>query len=492
MIREFLKHSFTYGLGTFLTRGTSFLLLPLYTRALTPYDYGIISYLSSLLVFSLPLITLEIIQGMGIHYAETKTDEERSSYISSAFIFLIFMSFLFIVISLCFKQEITTVLLGATLNSNIVLMAVLAIIVNGLFLYLQSQLLWQLKSLTYSTISLINAFVTIFATVMLVLVFKTGIIGVFTARVAGYLSGAIVAWFKLRKYIKLTFNVQKIKALLSYSLPLVPANIGYYAFLYVDQLAVKHFLGLQQAGIYGVSCRFAVIAHLLVSTIGSALVPLIYRHSEQPRTKIQLERIFRLVLLAIFAIFIGSILFSGLLVRVFATSAYMSATPLIPLLVIAAFLANMHIFLPGLALRKKTKVIAVIYMFGGVLNLLANFIFIPFMGLIGACLATLLSSFLVFCTYLYFNQRYYPIKFHGIKIMFSCLIVWLFYFFCTFFFGKNSMSFSFSSIAWKFLLLFSMMLAFIPLLFSKAERGMLKLFRLKKIFRYSFQSQSYK
>ena len=41
--RDLLKHSAIYGLGLILTRLASVILLPLYTRHLSPADYGILS-----------------------------------------------------------------------------------------------------------------------------------------------------------------------------------------------------------------------------------------------------------------------------------------------------------------------------------------------------------------------------------------------------------------------------------------------------------------
>ena len=44
-IFSLFKHTLTYGIGDILQRFLSILLLPIYTRYLTPGDYGIISLL---------------------------------------------------------------------------------------------------------------------------------------------------------------------------------------------------------------------------------------------------------------------------------------------------------------------------------------------------------------------------------------------------------------------------------------------------------------
>ena len=42
-IKELLKDTVVYGLGTLTTKGLGFLLIPIYTRYLTPGDYGILA-----------------------------------------------------------------------------------------------------------------------------------------------------------------------------------------------------------------------------------------------------------------------------------------------------------------------------------------------------------------------------------------------------------------------------------------------------------------
>ena len=46
MSQSFLRHTAVYGIGSLLVPAASFLLLPLYTRALSPAEYGVLEILS--------------------------------------------------------------------------------------------------------------------------------------------------------------------------------------------------------------------------------------------------------------------------------------------------------------------------------------------------------------------------------------------------------------------------------------------------------------
>ena len=52
-IKRISKNSFWFALGTILTQAMGFFLLPLYTRFLTPADYGIISIADCHLIYTL-------------------------------------------------------------------------------------------------------------------------------------------------------------------------------------------------------------------------------------------------------------------------------------------------------------------------------------------------------------------------------------------------------------------------------------------------------
>ena len=59
-LKELLRHSAIYGLGSIVARVLGVLLLPLYTRYLSPSDYGLIETLVALAA----VLTALVAQGM--------------------------------------------------------------------------------------------------------------------------------------------------------------------------------------------------------------------------------------------------------------------------------------------------------------------------------------------------------------------------------------------------------------------------------------------
>ena len=75
--RDLLKHSAIYGLGQILARLASIILLPLYTRYLTPADYGILSVID-LAIGVLALVAAGGLAGtVNLFHFDVKTESDR-------------------------------------------------------------------------------------------------------------------------------------------------------------------------------------------------------------------------------------------------------------------------------------------------------------------------------------------------------------------------------------------------------------------------------
>ncbi len=442
MIRAFLRHSIIYTVGIFLTRGISFLLLPLYTRVLSPNDYGLISILSSLAALTLPFLTLELTQAIGIYYSESRSEAERVSYYSTAFWFILISNICYALVFYSCYQHLNYGFLSDITTKTILFVVFLGTAINTVFNILQSQLLWRQKSVQYSSITIVSVLATILLTVYFVLNLRLGAMGVFLASLFGNLIGALLSLYTTRAYIKAEFNLGKLKQLLSFSTPLIPSNLGFYAFLYIDQLLVNHYLGMSSAGIYAVACRFVIVVNLVLYAIGSALPPFIYQNHQNLQTKISLEFITRLFVIFAFLIVLGLLLAGGDIIVLFTTPAYLGAAKLISLLALATFIININIFAPGLIIAKRSGIISSLNILAALLNLGLCFYLIPKFGIEGAALSSLMSAVLFGISYFVVSQKLYRIEYNWIRFLGAFVTFVLLY--CNFY----QYNLSFSKVLW--------------------------------------------
>lgn len=416
MIRQFFKDSFTYGLAGILSRGIQILLIPIYTRVFAPQEYGIIDWLTVIAALINLTVALEISQGVARYISEADTKYDKSAYASTSVLFTLAAYGLFAILCISFSSELALAVIGSEEYTYVIIAAVAAIALNGVYVLLQDLLRWQFKPFEYAVTSIVFSITAASVSIYLVLVPKLGISGIYYGQIAGAIVGMALSWFYSRDIFTLKFDRKRCKTMLVYSIPLVPSSMAVFANLYIDRIAIKEISGLSDLGIYGVGFRFASIMSLLLMGFQATITPLIFKNHKNPETPDNIARIFLYYLAITGSLIIFLSLFSSELLRVFATSEYYIAWSVIPVLAVALLVANSYIFSPGLFLAKKTKTIAFITVLCAIANFALNIVLIPVLGILGAAIASLLSATLLFALYISNSQKLYRVPYNWRKL----------------------------------------------------------------------------
>lgn len=419
LFKHFIKNSAIYGIATMLARGVSFLLLPLYTRALSPADYGVSDVIATIISLLGIIIPMEIGQGLYRFFPEGQTEEEKIKYSSTAFWFVLGLNALFLSICLPFSTRLAEMILGSTDSVKYLIVALVTLFIysplNLMLLVLQS----RLQAVEYGVVNLAITVFSIIVSIFAVLILRMGIMGVLLGNIVGYFSGAILAIYFAQQYFKYTFHWEQLREMISFSLPLIPSSIGYFATLYVNRFALSILLNFTEVGLFSIAYRLVSPISLIMNSLSSSLLPLVYANYRLEETPKTLARIFRLTFSACMILILLFSLFSRELLFVFTTSEYFPAATLILPLTIATVFTGMYLFTVGLVIAKKTNIIAVINITSGVLNFALNWLLIPLFGIIGSSLAACLSVLANFLISMYYSQKYYFIPVAWRQIWFS-------------------------------------------------------------------------
>ncbi|MBM3362780.1 MAG: polysaccharide biosynthesis protein [Betaproteobacteria bacterium] len=421
MLRSFLKDSAYYGLATVLSRGISFLLVPLYTHVLSPAAFG---SLDLLLVFA-NLITLtvalEVSQAVQRFYPDTADGAQRRRLFSTALWFSLAAYLGFAVFAWLTSPVLAPLVMGQAGLELPFRIGLVYILVNGLFVFLLNQLRCELRSRAYSLVSFTASLFTTAASVLLTLVARQGLAGLVAAMAIGSAAGLGLAIGLLRQRVCVQFDVAVLNRLLRFALPLVPSGLAVFLNTYVDRLLINRLLSTAEVGVYGFAIRIATLATVLMVAFQGSLTPLLYARYREPDTPAQLARLFRgfvvCALIAIILLAAGS----RLLVAWLAPAAFAQAEVVIAVLALALLLAQMYIFAPGPALQGKTHLFWLVNGSVAVLNVLLNLLLIPRLGLAGAALATALAAFAGFCGFMAASQRLYPVPHRWPPLIWACV-----------------------------------------------------------------------
>lgn len=372
-------------------------------------------------------IALEVSQGVARFYASESDRARQIGYASSAFWFTVGSYSLFALAALGFAPVVAESIMGQKNLEAAFKIGVVHIWANGLFYLIQNQFRWELRSAHYASVSIVMSVVTALVSVWLTWFLDFGLLGLLSGLAVGSVTGTVMGLYWLRASIRITFSASQLRQMLRFSTPLVVSGVSVWLTLYADRLMIQSLLSVEQVGLYGIGFRVASLAGLVIMGFQAALTPLVYLHYQKNETPEQLAEIFRLF----FFFFLVILLFLGIyaidLLRIMTTPEFYASSVVVIYLVPAILLSSMYVFSPGIAIAKKTHLVVWINVIGGTLNISLNFFLIPFFGIEGAALATLISYFSVFMLYLHYGQRYYriPHRWWSIIVPFIVTVIFL-------------------------------------------------------------------
>lgn len=409
MIRAFFRDSLIYTIPAILSRGLSIILVPLYTRVLSPADYGALDMLMVFGSLANLTVALEVSQGVARFYAAEKDVEKKVRYASSAFWFTLFCYALFLAVTLSLAPILSIFIMGRSDLGSIFRLGMAYIGAQGIFLLVHNQFRWELRSREYAFSSILVTITTAFFAVALAYGLGWGLSGLLWGMLGGTACGCIYGICRLRNSFQPLFSKECLKAMLLFSAPLVPSGIAVFVSHYIDRLMINHFLTLGDLGLYGIGFRLSSSVGLVMVGFQGALTPLIYTHYQAPETPRQIAVIFRAFCFFALLLFFGLAIFAKEILWLLTTPEYYSAADVILFLVPAILISNMYIFAPGIGIAKKTHLTLWINIGGALANTCFNYFLIPLFGIRGAAAATLLGYVFVFTAYMRFSQKFYPV-----------------------------------------------------------------------------------
>jgi O-antigen/teichoic acid export membrane protein len=410
MIKSLIRDSILYTLSAILTRGISFLLLPIYTRAMSPEEFGLLDYLVAMGAFASIVITLEIVQGLARYMPESLDDDEKKRDFSSTCMWFVLGAYttLLLLIS-TFSSSLSIIILDSPGKSNIIELAGWSYWVAGALSIFHGQLRWELRAGMSAVLSLTSALLIAACTVIFVLWFQWGVRGALLGQIFGGLLALLPSFYQTRSSFSPVFNWAILRRMLSYSMPLIPSSLCVVLALYFDRIAIKELMSLSDVGIYSVGQKISTIVTVALIGFRGALSPLIYANHAKSSTPGELAKIFNIFCALSLSMTLCISVFAHELVELVSAAEFHGAASVVPILIFSVLLVNMYIFAPGLDLSRRTWTISIININVAVVNILLNFYLIPIFGIVGAAMSSLVASGLGFLIYMYNSERLYPV-----------------------------------------------------------------------------------
>jgi O-antigen/teichoic acid export membrane protein len=429
VIKQFSKDSLIYGLGKGLKKFIGFLLLPVYTRALSPEEFGILDTLASSVFLLIVFFNFGLNSAVSFFYFKPEDEKERGSILYTVFILRLLVVIPSLILC-AFAWPISRLLFDTDKYATAILLSFIQIPFS--MLLSEQEMVYRLKrnAWGYNIATILKSIINIGCGVLLVVQFKMGVNG---AQLATLISTFIVVAFSYFSYSSKQyfprFNLELAKEMFKFGFPLIWAGLAVWVYQLSDRFFIIHYKGLEEVGFYSIGSTFSQPIGLLNLAVQMSFGTLFYQMfnkeklENKPESKAFMRRILYLYLSIVSFFVVGLSTFAYEIVGFITSEKYIQGIVVIPFLTVSLMFAQMVEVVPqGISISKKTWYYTWVTLAAATVNAGLNFLFIPALGFLGAAMTTLLSTMTYFILADFLSRKHFDCEFSRSKLYSYVLI----------------------------------------------------------------------
>lgn len=398
------KAAIWFAICNIFQKGISFITVPLFTRLLTPEQYGTYSlYLSWLQILTI-ITSLYLYQGV-FNNGMTKFAKDRDAYISSMqglTLTITIIVFVFYMIT----HKLWNELLGLTPIFMVMMFIEMSVTPALNFWSGKQRFEFRYKRLVAVTLakSISNP---ILGLIMVLLAQQKDVARVVSVVITEVIfCGFIMVYQFIRgkKFIDLNYW----KYALGLAVPLLPHYLSGMILNQGDRVMIDHMVGKSEVAFYSVAYNIGLLVQIFTHAINNSFIPWMYLKIKE-NDYLSIRRIVNILLLIIAIIGICLMMCSPELVFILGSEKYASAVYVIsPVAASVFFIFLYNVLAIPQFYFERTKFLAISSFTSAILNIVLNYIFIKMFGFIAAGYTTL-------ACYVFYSFGHYIVSKHVLK-----------------------------------------------------------------------------
>lgn len=414
-LRRLGSQALVYGTADVFTSAVSFALLPLFTRLLTPADYGALGILQ--LVSSVTKILFRL--GLDGAFLRVHFDQEdeaaRRRLAGTALLFSALAGTLLLAL-----VALAAPLLNGLLFRNArppvswLLLVALDTWVGAFSFVPQALLRAEQRAGAFALFSVGRHALNIGLKVALLL-HGYGVTGVLLSDLAATVAFTLALLPLLARRARPAFDRAQLRELLAFGLPRVPHGLMLQAQNLIDRPILEAFGALAQVGVYHVGYTLGGTVKFALSAFEPAWQPFVFAQMRAPQAAATLARVVSVVATAFVATGLAVALLAREIVQVMTAPAYHAAADVVPVVALAYVLHGAFLLTSiGIAVAKEARWYPLITFASAATNVACNLLLIPRLGMLGAAWATVAAYAVMAVLGFVISRRLYPLPFeHG-------------------------------------------------------------------------------
>jgi O-antigen/teichoic acid export membrane protein len=383
-----------YGVGSILSRSIAFLLLPLYTRVLSPEEYGIRAMVGLALELTLLLVACGMKEATTRFYVgDGSANGPRPDAGSTGIILHALLIGVGIMAGLLLAPWIAGPLLGNSALAPYLRLGLVA----GFFMHLHEGAFVYFRARGRAGLVVGTSLVTLVAMValnlLLVVGFRLGVAGIFYTEIIVFgISSLVFTGLALRE-LGLRFRPALARAMVRFGAPIMFMPLTWLVLTRTDMMFLTHYGSLAHVGVYVLAVQCAqVLALVVIYPFRQVWDPMQFQLGDDQAGRRMFARVFQWVtFLAIVAAF-GCAIVADDVITLMAAPAFHAAAVVVPILVLVHVFEVIHILInSALLVRNRTALIAAVAVVTVVVNVAANAVLVPRFMAPGAAVARVLA-----------------------------------------------------------------------------------------------------
>ena len=391
--KRIINHGSVYLFGDLLRYSVSLIMLPIYTRYLTPEDYGTVELLSMLIDFAAIMFGARVGQSVFRFYCSADSESEKKSIISSALLLGFVFSGIGALTVILFSEQLSSLIFSDTGYKDEIVLLTITMFMLPLTEIPLVHIRADKKPWLFFSASLVKLVIQLSLNIYFVVYKNLHVEGVIYSAVIS--STVMAALLTGRSLVLVGFHasIKMCKKLFGFSLPIKIAAIGSFYLAFGDRYILNQFTDLTQVGLYSLGYKFGFIFMLLSWTpfekIWDSEKYAIHKTGNALATYQKTFLYFN-----IFMITLGLCisLFVKDLLKIMSAPEFHSAYQIVPIIIFAYLFQAWSKYCDlGIFLSKKTSHIAIAEAIAVVIITIAYLSLIPMYGIYGAAVATVIG-----------------------------------------------------------------------------------------------------
>ena len=389
------KNAIFYSIGEIVPRLIGFILLPLYTRYLTPADFGIISYTNTFVLFLFTIGTLSL-NSYAIRYYFLKEGEQQKDMLGTIAISIVLFNLL--ILALCYLILPTAIdYYGIQVPWKPYFQ--LALLTNFFDSFsIIPFVIYRVRGAAEKFVALgvSKTICVVILTVYTVVLKGYGLEGYYWSQFCVYLPFTFIYLYILRQYANFRFKMPVLREGLVFSLPLVPGAICYFLLNASDRIILERNVDISELGIYNMAITLSFALNVIVQGGYRAFEPALFSHYGKAGYE---ETVRKVKMIFFLIVFVGGVFISLMSKEIFVMmteSQYHRGYIYVPLLVSVVCMQSLNsLYGVVLAGDKRTGVMATSTIVGGITSVCLNLLLIPLFGVFVAAVTQVVAMFVM-------------------------------------------------------------------------------------------------